>query len=466
MGLSRDERRGIGRELRRETPRSAHAGWSAPADRVDPLTILETQARSRVPDLIPIRHGRMAVSPNAFYRGAAAIMAADIATTPSSGIVVQACGDAHLSNFGMFASPERQLVFDINDFDETHPAPWEWDLKRLVASVAVVGRSHGMRRAETLDAVRATVAQYRETIQTMSELRTLEVWYSQFGVDANLEALRTEIDNESAALLEAQLAKTRRNDTIRAFSKMTELVNGRRRIIDSPPLVIRVDPAIAGEVLDHQLHKYRESLRPDIQSLLDRFTLVDFARKVVGVGSIGTRCWIALFEGGADDDPLFLQIKEAQPSVLAPYTAPVEFESQGQRVVQGQRLMQANSDVLLGWSVVESSGVHYYWRQLRDMKGSIPPEHLGPANFTLYVRLCATSLGRGHAKGGDASLIAGYVGKSHTLDDAMAEFAVDYAAQNEADYPLSGRHRVRSPPRGDRLIVGLPSNASRVCGHP
>lgn len=398
------------------------------------MSILEEQALSRVPELVPIRHGRMAASPTAFYRGGAAIMAADLATTPNSGIIVQACGDAHLSNFGLFASPERQLVFDINDFDETYPAPWEWDLKRLTASVAIVGRQISLSQTQVADAVATTVAQYRSTIIELSERRTLDVWYSQFGVEDRLHDLNLQLDAKAVSRVETQLDKARRNDTIRAFSKMTEVVDGHRRIVDAPPLVVRIDPQLAREILEDQMSRYRTTLRPDIQHLFDRFTLVDFARKVVGVGSIGTRCWIALFEGGGDDDPLFLQVKEAQASVLAPYTATVPFESEGQRVVQGQRLMQATSDVLLGSSIMEASGIHYYWRQLRDMKGGMDPETVRPQNFTAYTRVCASCLARAHAKGGDASMIAGYVGKSATLDEAIAEFSVAYAAQNDSDY--------------------------------
>jgi uncharacterized protein (DUF2252 family) len=444
-----DGRRAYGRAARVRTPRSSHAGWEAPADRADPVALLEEQATTRVADLIPIRHGRMMVSPFTFYRGAALLMAADLARTPSSGLTVQLCGDAHLSNFGVFASPERRLVFDINDFDETHPGPFEWDLKRLVASVEIAARYRGFsdeeRRAITLAAARG----YREQMLHSAESGVLAAWYDHLDVDDVEAWLRNQPAQEVAGkrqlkTFDAVVAKARTRDSMQAFSKLVTSDGGRLRIIADPPLIVPVEDLFPDGVLAQDtvsgmrdiLDSYRKTLIT-AHHPLEEFTYVHMARKVVGVGSVGTRAWIVLMRGRDDADPLFLQAKEAQESVLARFLEPSAYENQGERVVRGQRLMQGASDIFLGWQRVRGEGDverDFYIRQLRDWKGSFDSEKAVPRGMTLYAALCGATLARAHARSGDRVEIAAYLGKSTTFDEAIADFADAYADQNDADF--------------------------------
>ncbi len=379
--LSVAERVARGRAARVEVPRSSHAEFSPAAHRLDPVALLESQAASRVPELVPIRYGRMLVSPFTFYRGAALIMAADLAASPQSGLRAQLCGDAHLSNFGVFASPERRLVFDLNDFDETLPGPWEWDVKRLAASFEVAGRENGYSAKERRTIALATVAGYRTAMRSFAGMRALDVWYARAEVDDLLGELRGELKTRTAARAEQTIAKARTRDSMTSFSKLTRLVDGEPQIVSDPPLIERLEELAPGrerEAIAESLHAllrlYRQSLETDRRVLVEQFRLVDFARKVVGVGSVGTRAWIALMLGRDEQDPLFLQFKEAQPSVLEEFTARSEFSNHGQRVVAGQRLMQATSDIFLGWvhvaAGIDGQARDFYVRQLKDWKGS------------------------------------------------------------------------------------------------
>jgi uncharacterized protein (DUF2252 family) len=424
------ERRAEGRARRRAVPRSSHAGWRAPADRPDPIALLEARHRSRVPELVPIRVGRMLVSPFSFLRGAAEVMAHDLSSTPASGFRVQACGDAHLLNFGVFATPERHLVFDVNDFDETLPAPWEWDVKRLAASVAVAGRVAGFAPMQNDVAVASMVRAYRSRMAELSAMSPLEVWYDRVDVDAVLALA----DQQSMPTLPAAghlVERARHHTSLAALPKLTELVDGQRRIIEDPPLILhahhRYDvPRAAFDV-------YRASITRERRTLLDRYRIVDAARKVVGVGSVGTRCHIVLLMDGDGEAPLFLQIKEAEISVLAPYAGPSECDHEGERVVSGQHLMQAASDVFLGWAE-DPYGTQYYVRQLRDMKGSVSIDRLGPDELTRYAMLCGVTLARAHARSGDPAAIAGYLGGRDQFDRAIVSFADGYADQTVADH--------------------------------
>jgi uncharacterized protein (DUF2252 family) len=442
-------RRAFGRAARVPTPRTSHATWSPPEDRADPVSLLEQQATSRVPDLVPIRHGRMMVSPFTFYRGAALLMAADLARTPSSGLIVQLCGDAHLSNFGLFASAERHLVFDINDFDETHPGPFEWDVKRLVASVEIAGRYRGFtdeeRRANNLAAARG----YRERMLRAAESGVLEAWYDHLDVDKVQTWLQSEREEERAQKrqiknFDAVVAKARTRDSMQAFSKLVSTEDGRMRIIADPPLIVPVEDLFPdGEIVEDTVGGMRDILRAYRETLttanhpLAEFSYVHMARKVVGVGSVGTRAWIVLLRGRDDQDPLFLQAKEAQASVLERFLEPCEYDNQGERVVRGQRLMQGSSDIFLGWQRVRGEGGierDFYMRQLRDWKGSVDPEKAVPRGTLLYARICGETLARAHARSGDRVEIAAYLGKSDVFDEAIADFAEAYADQNDADY--------------------------------
>jgi uncharacterized protein (DUF2252 family) len=442
-------RRAFGRAARVPTPRTSHATWSPPEDRADPVSLLEQQATSRVPDLVPIRHGRMMVSPFTFYRGAALLMAADLARTPSSGLIVQLCGDAHLSNFGLFASAERHLVFDINDFDETHPGPFEWDVKRLVASVEIAGRYRGFtdeeRRANNLAAARG----YRERMLRAAESGVLEAWYDHLDVDKVQTWLQSEREEERAQKrqiknFDAVVAKARTRDSMQAFSKLVSTEDGRMRIIADPPLIVPVEDLFPdGEIVEDTVGGMRDILRAYRETLttanhpLAEFSYVHMARKVVGVGSVGTRAWIVLLRGRDDQDPLFLQAKEAQASVLERFLEPCEYDNQGERVVRGQRLMQGSSDIFLGWQRVRGEGGierDFYVRQLRDWKGSVDPEKAVPRGTLLYARICGETLARAHARSGDRVEIAAYLGKSDVFDEAIADFAEAYADQNDADY--------------------------------
>ena len=433
--LPRREQRARGKALRAKVPRTSHADWAPGPDRPDPVAVLEQQAASRVPELIPIRHGRMMSSPFAYYRGAAAMMAVDLAPTPTTDIAVQACGDAHLMNFGIFATPERHLIFDVNDFDETAPGPWEWDVKRLAASLAVAARDNGFDATTADDIVRAGVRSYRRRMAELATMHTLDVWYAKVDVDELVQTIRTASGEDGSADPERTVAKARAHDTLQAVAKLTEVVDGRRRIIDHPPLIDHVDLSQAWEQVRAIYEGYLTSLSPEMQALMSRFEIIDLARKVVGVGSVGTRCWIVLLESGGHDDPLFLQVKEAQTSVLEPHLNESSiFRDQGARVVHGQRMMQAASDPFLGWASDRSTGVHYYFRQFRDMKGSAELPTMGPRPLAVYGAICGWTLARAHARGGDAAVISGYLGNSDTFDQAIATFAQRYADQNERDH--------------------------------
>jgi len=441
--VGRQEAVEAGKTARQAVPRSSHAGWEAPPTRTSPVEILAQQAVSREPDLVPIRHGRMLVSPFTFYRGAAAIMAADLAPTPNSGLRVQACGDAHLLNFGGYASPERDLVFDVNDFDETLPGPWEWDVKRLCASLVVGGRGAGLSKAQRQAAVKMAVAQYREAMRQFAGNTELDVWYANLN-EADLRQRVGPLGRKVAPRFDEALAKARLKDSMKAFSKLTKIVDGEPRIVADPPLIVPLRDLLDQQQrpefwseLDGLFHIYRQSLQPDRRHLLEQYRLVDVARKVVGVGSVGTRCWVMLLMGRDDADPLFLQVKEAQESVLAPYAGKSEVDNEGERVVRGQHLMQASSDIFLGW--VRITGLDnqlrdFYLRQLWDWKVSADPANITSANLGMYGGLCAWTLARAHARSGDRIAIASYLGTSATFDDAIASFAEAYADQNERDY--------------------------------
>ena len=440
------ERAANGRSMRSATPRSSHAAWEPPPDRPDPIAQLEEQAKARVPELVPIRYGRMAVSPFAFYRGAAYVMASDLAGTPRTGIRVQLCGDAHLSNFGGFASAERELLFDLNDFDETLPGPWEWDVKRLAASVAVAGRENGFTAECRTSMVRQAVSEYRQGIRQFASMKTLDVWYARASVSDLQELLRAQGTGGQIKRLDRTVAKGRRKDSARAFEKLAVKGNGRARIRADPPLIVPIDdlrPDTGALRLERAARKlvdsYRASLSGDRRRLLERYRYADLARKVVGVGSVGTRCWVILLLGRDSNDPLFLQAKEAPRSVLEPFAGKSEFQNEGQRVVEGQRMMQAAGDILLGWlreshSLDDRKPRDFYVRQLWDSKTSADIAAMRAADMTLYARLCAWTLARAHARSGDTSALAGYLGSGDTFDRAIAVFAEAYAEQNERDY--------------------------------
>jgi uncharacterized protein (DUF2252 family) len=437
------ERAAAGKEARDLAPRSSHGEWSAAADRADPVDLLERQASSRVGRLLPLRYGRMLASAFTFYRGGAAIMAADLAGTPASGLTAQLCGDAHLSNFGAFASPDRELVFDVNDFDETLPGPWEWDVKRLAASFSVAGRDRGFGGGERRRIVAAMAASYRAAMRRLAAIGNLEVWYTQMDVEVIAAGWAAAAGAKQVKAFERNVAKARAKDRMRARSKLTEEVDGQLRIVSEPPLVIplreltEADPEEIKERVKEILADYRDTLPEDRQVLLDSYRYVDAAFKVVGVGSVGTRAWIVLLQGRDEGDPLFLQVKEAQASVLEPYAEPSAYVQQGERVVQGQRLVQAASDILLGW--VKARGIDgrerdFYVRQLWDQKGSARVENMDARALTAYAEICGNTLAHAHARSGDRIAIAGYLGKGDTFDKAMAEFAERYANQNERDY--------------------------------
>jgi uncharacterized protein (DUF2252 family) len=424
-------RREGGRALRAEVPRSSHAGWEPPPARRDPIVVLAEQEVGRVAELLPIRHRRMVESPFAFLRGAAAVMAEDLAGTPVSGLRVQACGDAHLLNFGVFATPERRLVFDVNDFDETLPAAFEWDVKRLAASVVVAGRARGFGAKRCDDAARAAVEGYRGRIGRSAEIGYLDAWYARLEVDDLLAVMRKA---EARRLKTDVLRKARQATSLRALDKLTEVVDGQRRIVDAPPLVEHLsgDRDRVGAPL--VLRRYRKSLPDDRRVLLERYCVVDWARKVVGVGSVGTDDAVVLALGDSDSDPLFLQVKQAQASVLERFAGRSGYANHGQRVVWGQRLMQAASDIFLGWTRIEQRD--YYVRQLRHMKGSIVIEKLSAGELLDYARACGVALGRAHARSGDPVAIAAYLGSGDGFDRAIGQFAAAYADQTERDHAV------------------------------
>jgi uncharacterized protein (DUF2252 family) len=447
--LSVDERVARGKSARRDAPRSSHGAWAPAPDRPDIVALLEEQAASRVPDLVPIRYGRMSVSPFTFYRGGARIMAADLAGTPTSGVTVQLCGDAHLSNFGLFGTPERQLVFDINDFDETLPGPWEWDVKRLAASLEIAGRDRGFAPDDRRAIVRAGVAEYRASLRHVARMGTLDAWYEALEVGALLDALRDEardgrLGDRDLRAATKDVAKARTRDSARVFAKRAVEQGGEMRIRPEPPLVVPIEDLVQPDsewegtdvLIKELLRSYSETLMHHHHPL-EEYRYVHAARKVVGVGSVGTRCYILLLLGRDEDDPLFLQVKEAQASVLEPYLGASQYTNHGERVVAGQRLMQFASDIFLGWQRIPGlDGVtrDYYLRQLHDWKGSVDVDTLRVPGATVYAAFCGAALARAHARWGDRIAIASYLGKGDVFDRAMADFAVGYAEQNERDY--------------------------------
>jgi uncharacterized protein (DUF2252 family) len=443
--LTTAERVAAGRAARKEMPRFRHGVLELPSDRPDPVALLERQAESRVPELVPIRYGRMLVSPFTFYRGAAAIMASDLAAGPRTSLRAQLCGDAHLSNFGVFGSPERRLVFDINDFDETLPGPWEWDVKRLAVSLEVAGRDNGMGSADRREVVRRGVLEYRTAMRTFAGMRNLDVWYASLDVGSRVAELRAVATRKQVRRTEQTLAKARTRDSMHAFAKLTHVVDGDRRIISDPPLIEPIEDLAQGveaddlaEAVHDVLRAYRRTLESDRRYLLERYRLVHVARKVVGVGSVGTRAWIALMLGRDSDDPLFLQIKEAQPSVLEEHVGRSVHGNCGERVVSGQRLMQAASDIFLGWTRVtagaDGTRRDFYGRQLKDWKGSATIETMEAKAMALYAGLCGWTLARAHARSGDRVAIAAYLGGGNAFDRAICDFADAYADLNERDY--------------------------------
>jgi uncharacterized protein (DUF2252 family) len=451
----------LGRTARAAVPRGVHGDWIGPSQRADPIAILEEQARNRVQELVPIRYGRMLSSPFAFYRGAAAVMAADLAGSPDSGLGVQACGDAHASNFGIFATPERGLVFDVNDFDETLPGPWEWDLKRLVASLAIAARYRGVDDKLRAEIVSGAARSYRAAMREFAGMAHLSIWYSRLDTET-VQRWRSEASRKQITRTQALAAKAKAKDNLRAVAKLTERRDGRLRFVSAAPLLVPVRELIDdGDVgnggsgngdsgngdsvvsaLDEVLERYSQSLRPELRSLLNAYHVVDMARKVVGVGSVGTRAWIVLLEGRDDGDALILQAKEAQASVLEAHVGPSEFAHHGERVVVGQRLMQSSSDIFLGW--VTATGIdgqdrHFYVRQLWDWKGSVDLDTILPYSLRVYGELCSWTLARAHARSGDAVAIAAYLGSGDQMDRALVRFAEGYADQNEWDHAALAR---------------------------
>jgi uncharacterized protein (DUF2252 family) len=442
--LSVDEREARGRAARNEVPRSRQADFAPGPERPDPIALLESQAETRVPELVPIRYGRMLASPFAFYRGAALVMASDLATTPVAGLHVQLCGDAHLSNFGVFGTPERRMLFDINDFDETLPGPFEWDVKRLAASLEVAARDNGYEPAKRDAIVTASARSYRTAMAQFATQTELEVFYASLDIDAAIAEFQSMVPAKLAKRAQANVAKARTRDSMKAFSKLTHEVDGEPRIISDPPLIVPVaelypdEEAVAfSNWVQARLREYRSTLDTDRRRLLERYRFIELARKVVGVGSVGTRAWIALMLGRDAADPLFLQIKEAQSSVLEAFCGRSQYRNCGHRVVAGQRLMQAASDVFLGWlHVTGLDGIErdFYVRQLRDWKGSAEIEAMVPRVMEIYATWCGWTLARAHARSGDQIAIAAYLGKGDAFDRAIAAFAAAYADQNERDY--------------------------------
>jgi uncharacterized protein (DUF2252 family) len=430
LGQTTKDKMTAGKALRERVPRTAHAQWVCPADRPDPIDLLKHADRGRLPELLPIRYGRMRQSPFAFFRGAGAVMAMDLATTPKTGIRVQTCGDCHVRNFGGFGSPERRLVFDINDFDETLNAPWEWDVKRLATSIVLKDRQIGARERSCEEAVLAAVASYREHLREYARMRALDVWYSQLDAEIFIEEAKTTTAKKHWERVEDR-AQSQTAEHV--FPRITDAGKGHPRIIDSPPLVYHPRQTIKlGKQVKEMFRRYRLTLPEERRVILDRYHIVDIARKVVGIGSVGTRCAVLLLMAG-QRDPLFLQFKEALPSVLDPYVGKSRYANHGQRVVTGQRMLQSASDVFLGWTR-DDQGHDYYFRQLNDMKMSIDVEDMSKRDWIEYIELCGWALARAHARTGDPALIAGYLGKNDTFDQAIATFAVAYADQTARDH--------------------------------
>ena len=462
---SMDERKAAGQQTRKQTPPSSHTGWRPAADRPDPVALLEAQNLTREPDLVPVRHGRMMVSPFTFYRGAAKIMAADLKDTPVAGLDAQLCGDAHLSNFGVFASPERRLLFDLNDFDETLPGPFEYDVERMAASFTIAARNNGFSKADARAVTLAAVTAYREAMAEFAQMPTMDIWYAHLDEDEVMGAIRSTVaetkkgdkggkkgkkdgkEQKLAKLAEKRAeknaAKAHTRDSLQALSKLGELVDGQYRIVSQPPVIVPgrdlavtfgLSPDEVMPVIQEQFRQYRATLQEDRRRLLEQFEIVDAARKVVGVGSVGTRAFIVLLQGRDAHDPLFLQIKEATASVLEEHLGKSRYDQHGERVVQGQRMMQAASDIYLGWTKGLDVNRHYYWRQLRDMKGSVLVELMTPLGLTFYARICGWTLARAHARSGDPVAIAAYLGASEAFDKSITDFSERYADQNERDY--------------------------------
>ena len=461
-----DERRAAGKQTRKRTPPSSHTGWRPATDRPDPVALLEAQNLTREPDLVPVRHGRMMVSPFTFYRGAAKIMAADLKDTPVAGLQAQLCGDAHLSNFGVFASPERRLLFDLNDFDETLPGPFEYDVKRMAASFTIAARNNGFSGADARAATQASVTAYREAMADFAQMGTMDIWYAHLDEDELMASIRSTVaetkkeakgakkgknDGKEQAKLaklaekraEKNAAKAHTRDSLQALSKLCEVADGQYRIVSQPPVIVPardlaatygLSPDEVVPAIHDQFLQYRATLQDDRRHLLERFEFVDAARKVVGVGSVGTRAFIVLLQGRDAQDPLFLQIKEATASVLEEHLGQSRYEQHGERVVQGQRMMQAASDIYLGWTKGLDVNRHFYWRQLRDMKGSVLVELMTPLGLTFYARTCGWTLARAHARSGDPVAIAEYLGGSDAFDRSITDFCQRYADQNERDY--------------------------------
>jgi len=461
---SLDERQAEGRQASERTPPSSHSGWHPAADRPDPVALLEEQDLTREPDLVPVRHGRMAVSPFTFYRGAAKIMAADLARTPVAGLDAQLCGDAHLSNFGLFASPERRLLFDLNDFDETLPGPVEYDVKRMAASFMIAARNNGFSKADARAATQESVRAYRAAMAEFAQMPTMDIWYAHLDEDELMGEIRStvaETKKEAKAAkkgtkeerdklakraekrAEKTAAKAHTRDSLQALSKLCEVADGQYRIVSQPPVIVPardlaavfgLSPDEVVPAIHDQFRRYRATLQSDRRHLLERFEIVDAARKVVGVGSVGTRAFIVLLQGRDAQDPLFLQIKEATASVLEAHLPKSRHQQHGARVVHGQRMMQAASDIYLGWTKGLDVNRHFYWRQLRDMKGSIEVETMTPLGLAFYARTCGWTLARAHARSGDPVAIAAYLGASDAFDKSITDFSQRYADQNEQDY--------------------------------
>jgi uncharacterized protein (DUF2252 family) len=483
--LSLDERRARGSQAAERTPPSSHFGWQPAQDRPDPVALLEEQNTTREPDLVPVRHGRMMVSPFTFYRGAAKIMAADLKDTPVAGLDAQLCGDAHLSNFGMFASPERALLFDLNDFDETLPGPFEFDVKRMAASFLIAGRNNGFSKADARAAALASVMSYRESMADFAQMPTMEIWYAHFEEDRfraiirdalaevspgvkepgvkdkkakaakpdkkvkaatkkeQKEAKQAEVVQEAARRAEKNLEKAHTRDSVQALAKLGEMVDGRYQIVSQPPVIVPardlaatygLSPEEVMPAIHEQFRAYRATLQDDRRRLLEKFEIVDAARKVVGVGSVGTRAFIVLLQGRDEQDPLFLQVKEATTSVLEAYLPKSRYRQHGARVVQGQRMMQAASDIFLGWTKGIDVTRNFYWRQLRDMKGSAVVELMAPVTLRYYAQICGWTLARAHARSGDPVAMAAYLGRDDAFERSVTDFSERYADQNEQDY--------------------------------
>jgi uncharacterized protein (DUF2252 family) len=456
-----DERTARGREIAGLTPPSIHSGWKPAGDRPDPVVLLEAQNLTREQDLVPVRHGRMMVSPFTFYRGAAKIMAADLADTPVAGLDVQLCGDAHLSNFGLFASPERRLLFDLNDFDETLPGPFEYDVKRMAASFTIAARNNGFSKADIRGSTLASVRAYREAMASFARMGTMDVWYAHMDEDELMRGVRgaaaqavkgnkgkkgkkdAKVAKRGEKVAEKTRQKAHTRDSLQALSKLGEVVDGKYRIVSQPPIVVPerdlaatygLSADEADRAIREQFRSYRATLQDDRRYLLERFDIVDAARKVVGVGSVGTRAFIVLLQGRDARDPLFLQIKEATASVLEEPLGKSKYRQHGERVVQGQRMMQASSDIYLGWTKGVDVRRHFYWRQLRDMKGSAVVETMQPLGLTFYASICGWTLARAHARSGDSVAIAEYLGASDAFDQSITDFSLAYADQNEQDF--------------------------------